>query len=252
MPEHLNRRVAKLEEKVSHLEHHNTPGQQKETREGPHQTSGEESTTAPRQLPLLPQIPSTPEDSPKTKDPWYKTLQGWVSVVQLIGIPFAIGYAVVTYLQWQDIRHNFLIDQRAWLSIDGFQLSHEIDETHPFEVLFHITNTGRTPALNASVQTSTTLSAHDPVRETFMPVETLSRMNISPGTSHVHSYADSRLFRSEELGYFRSKQLRAYFRIRLFYEDIFGRTHRTDYCGFYVFGNPFNGFGACSNPQRMD
>lgn len=51
----------------------------------------------------------------KTNKRCYKTLDWWKKVFEVVGIVFAIGYAIVTYCQWQDIRHNFQVDERAWI-----------------------------------------------------------------------------------------------------------------------------------------
>jgi hypothetical protein len=59
--------------------------------------------------------PSPPKDTEKPQKAWYKTLDGWKKVLEIIAIPFAIIYAIITYFQWQDIRHNFQVDERAWI-----------------------------------------------------------------------------------------------------------------------------------------
>lgn len=38
----------------------------------------------------------------------------WISG---IGVAGAVVYAVITYFQWRDLRHNFEIDERAWIKV---------------------------------------------------------------------------------------------------------------------------------------
>jgi hypothetical protein len=65
-----------------------------------------------------PNVPSSPRNPAKPEQPWYKTFKGWKPkleaakiILELIAIPFAVGYAVITYNQWQDLRR----EQRAWI-----------------------------------------------------------------------------------------------------------------------------------------
>jgi hypothetical protein len=60
-------------------------------------------------------IPSPQQNTEKPQKAWYKTLDWWKKVLEIIAIPFAIAYAIVTYCQWRDIRHNFQVDERAWI-----------------------------------------------------------------------------------------------------------------------------------------
>jgi hypothetical protein len=62
-----------------------------------------------------PDMPASPPKGAPSKKPWYKTLSGWKLALEAIAIPFAIGYALVTFFQWQDLRHNFQADERAWV-----------------------------------------------------------------------------------------------------------------------------------------
>src|SRR5579872_5423243 len=59
----------------------------------------------------------SPTKPNNTQKKWYQSLKGWERVLQTTGIIFAIGYAVITFLQWRDLRHNFQVDERAWLDV---------------------------------------------------------------------------------------------------------------------------------------
>jgi hypothetical protein len=93
------------------------PRKQEEKPVSQQRTPTEEDYAAGRKILPTPQIPTT---SPKAKESnkcWYKTLAGWKIVIELIALPFAIGYAVVTYCEWKDLRHNFQADERAWVKV---------------------------------------------------------------------------------------------------------------------------------------
>lgn len=101
MPEHFNRRITKLEQRVVELERTHEQEQQVQNWERSTELA---SDAAPV---------STSTNQPHKG--WYKTIEGWYYVLGIIGIPFAIGYAIVTYLQWKDLGKQFEADQRAWI-----------------------------------------------------------------------------------------------------------------------------------------
>jgi hypothetical protein len=45
----------------------------------------------------------------------YEPPPKWKSVAEVVGIVFAIFYAIVTFFQWRDLRNNFRTDERAWV-----------------------------------------------------------------------------------------------------------------------------------------
>jgi hypothetical protein len=106
------------------------PWEKHETSVSPQQASTQENDAAHRQPAPHPEVPPSQENSAQPKKPWYKTAQGWKTALELIAIPFAIGYAVITWLQWKDLRHNFEADQRSWLKIE-YAWPLEMDTFHP-------------------------------------------------------------------------------------------------------------------------
>jgi hypothetical protein len=64
--------------------------------------------------------------------------------LELIGILFAIGYAVVTFFQWRDLRDNFMVQQRAWMKA-GVDWSEFMTNS---SLKVQISNTGKSPAFN--------------------------------------------------------------------------------------------------------
>src|SRR5690242_15697621 len=107
----LNNRVSNIEKALHKLESC-APWEQHRAGIGPQAKPHKEDDSAGRKSPAVPQVKPAPRDTDKTKQPWYKTLNGWKAALEVIAIPFAVGYALVTWLQWRDLRHNFEIDQR--------------------------------------------------------------------------------------------------------------------------------------------
>jgi hypothetical protein len=77
----------------------------------PDNSSAKKDDTVERQS----DTPPSPTNGNQSKKSWYKTLSGWKLLLEVIAIPFAIAYAIVTFFQWQDLRHNFQVDERAWI-----------------------------------------------------------------------------------------------------------------------------------------
>src|ERR1700683_2975540 len=77
--------------------------------------SDNENERTERNSPAVSKATPTPCKANESYDRWYqpcywwKVAKGWTGkeTIEVIGIFFAVGYAVVTFLQWQDLRHNF-------------------------------------------------------------------------------------------------------------------------------------------------
>ena len=67
-------------------------------------------------------------------------------MLEAIGLVAAIGYAFVTYLQWKDLRHNFIVDQRPWLAMQRINTTAEVKAGVRFWAFTDMKNFGKTPA----------------------------------------------------------------------------------------------------------
>ena len=120
-----NRRILAVENEVKKLRGEinrltsevSTIRQQNETSVAPQQAPDHKHDATQRKPSLPPQIPPTPADSKQANKSWYKTLQGWKTLFEMVAIPFAIAYAVVTGFEWRDLKHNFDKEQRSWVKI---------------------------------------------------------------------------------------------------------------------------------------
>lgn len=88
----------------------------------------------------------------ETEDRWYNRVPWWAVLWKIIegaGVAAVVWYAVITYRQWQDLRRNFRIEQRAWITAKPVPIKFSEMGTVTRQVT--ITNTGKIPASNLSV-----------------------------------------------------------------------------------------------------
>ena len=146
----LNPRILTVENEVKKLRNEtnrlssefSTVRQQCQTSVPPQQTTDQKDDTAEGKPSFTPEIPPAPTNRDQSKKPWYKTASGWKTLLELIGIPFAIGYAIITYVAWSDARHNFENTERAWLKIESSLPAQPGD----MPVFVRTTNVGKSPA----------------------------------------------------------------------------------------------------------
>ena len=123
----LNKRVSALEKKLQGV---GPPGQQHKTGTGPQEAPESKSDNAPGHgLGVAPSPTYTNNSKHATSarpQRWKLRHRVWRQVRRLflkkdrlerIGIVFGIIYAIITFWQWRDLRHNFLVEQRAWVKV---------------------------------------------------------------------------------------------------------------------------------------
>jgi hypothetical protein len=133
------------------------PWKQNKTSIAPQNTSEGKSDGAIREDIFIPppNVPPSPCNPPQPEYPWYKTFQGWKPkldaakiILEVVAIPFAIAYAVVTALQWRDLRHNFATDERAWVKVGEIKFPIVNREVLAYTTISSI---GKSPAFDAIV-----------------------------------------------------------------------------------------------------
>lgn len=180
----------------------------------------------------LTQIDPSPQSTNKTKAKWYQSFKRWKSIVEFVGILFAIGYAIVTGLQWYELHHNFRVDERAWIgatSISGFpQIGKQLLVTIMFK------NTGKTPALKVfPFFNYQFVSKGDKfVFETHRkPGNQLIAPNVDiPGVIPVAN-AQTPFTQIDSLR-LRSREKTLYVYGQIWYQDIFHHDHWLKFCYF--------------------
>jgi hypothetical protein len=84
-----------------------------------------------------------PAESTEKRPPWWMCWGTWKESLQVVGIAAAIAYAIITYFQWKDLRHNFEADQRAWVKL-GYTWP-PLNSDRPATMNGLLVNTGKSP-----------------------------------------------------------------------------------------------------------
>jgi len=184
----LERTAKRIERKLNYLEAIiSSPRQEHETGEDPQQATSEKDDSAQRQPALVPKVPPTPSHSNQSQKPWYKTFRGWKTLFETIALPFAIGYAVVTFLQWRDLRHNFEGDERAWVKPEfAWNSSRIFPEGGDFvpgqmfdgNVTLRLNNTGKSPIVRSKSYVWIEILDHNSAPTFSMPANHIASLGI--------------------------------------------------------------------------
>jgi len=70
-----------------------------------------------RQAAVAAPINLSPLQTGDSRKPWYGSIQYW-KILEGIGIIAVVWYAVITHLQWKDLRHNYMVDERALMKVE--------------------------------------------------------------------------------------------------------------------------------------
>jgi hypothetical protein len=164
-PKGLRRSITALETELHNLLQ-NAPWKQNNASESPREAAANKNDTASGKPSLAIQIPPSPCNPKKSSKPWYKTLQGWKTLLEVIAIPFAITYAVVTWCQWRDLRNNFEIEQRAWIYFKDLKTNRAVANGVPgvidgYTFSAILENSGNTPATQAFIYFTSDVVASD-------------------------------------------------------------------------------------------
>lgn len=142
-------------------------------------------------------------------------------------------------------------DQRAWLGVTDFKLTKEPVIGEDTTVTFSIQNTGKTPALKVAVRTAMAIQSGEMgVPDWGLFGQTPTNAILFPGMSirDVTAKIDSLSVTREALVPYSIMQLvpnEIDFRIRLDYDDVFGRSHWTQACGRHKPATALDKFDQC-------
>jgi hypothetical protein len=257
----LTKRVAELE-KFFHLLR-NTPWQQDVESAGGNADSQQEQKEIGQNTAIL--LHGNPArihgNNPEHK--WYNSRQWWKSKsfqwykdrFEIIALIAGIGYAVVTYLQWRDLRHNFTLDERSWIE---FKLKDEKAPVSSFDSAYlpvDMINIGKTPARNVVIisngevlardaapsfnysnglQTTTVLGLLFPNMPldihagNLIPLSEKQRLDLASGKAYIVGYAI------------------------VTWGDIFGTSHWMHFCARHTFAAGTTNAKTCSDYNDTD
>ena len=112
-----------------------------------HETKGKEGT-AEKNIesppPLDPTLGKLPKDSDDARD-HTDDLFIW-KWVKRAGLVAGILYAVVTFLEWKDLRRNFALDQRPWVGVLDTRII-QFGSEQDYILQIQLNNSGKNPAL---------------------------------------------------------------------------------------------------------
>jgi len=147
----VTQRLNKLEKTVRQLEPLvSQPGQGRQTGVSEKEDSSHEGQEAPRKATVIfesPQNASSPKKTSKHPTPrWKRRIEkvmglNWWRILEGLGIVAAIAYAILTYLQWSDLRHNFMVDERSWVKLQPAWA--QFDPTHGTGLNVSLVNAGK-------------------------------------------------------------------------------------------------------------
>jgi len=178
-----------------------------------------------------------------------------------IALVFAIVYAIVTFRQWQDIRNNFLVDQRAWVSPVHLLLTTDPAEAFPGIVnpnagivvlRILLQNTGKTPAIEYRVQPDVLVSDHVPPCIKEIKPETMKGILPPNATATTFNYEITFRISTEEIRQYHVRKGNLYVSGLVRYKDIFGKDHWTQFCRFRHSGEAADTFYTCESCNEMD
>jgi hypothetical protein len=204
--------------------------------------------------------PLKPEeaDNKNAKHAKGDSMLGWVKrngwkIFEGLGIIAVIWYAVVTHVEWTDLRHNFEVDQRAWVRFRYALLKDKISETDVVNSWpLTVQNIGKSPARHTFV------NAHfEIVPKTAPPTLVFSRQHTQVQVSLLFPTDDNSFPVALEsssdaphnLSVDEIRELtsgRSYLAVfaQVTYDDQFGE-HWTRFCTWKSFGiNPSDRFDA--------
>ena len=223
----LAQRITALEKLVHDLR--DAPRQQDQTGIRPESYTTKESYPGIGQTSAIPHIDPTPRTTNKSKHPSYKTIEWWKPRLEILALFFGMGYAVVTYFQWRDLRRNFEADQRAWLGETGTKFDLRIGAIPQISTTF--TNTGKTPAFHVRTQVvSHAFRSDESFSTTYLPGIVGSDSVVFPGAQITTSPIPLAVVTPDTLNMLTSGQRKVMFYGCVLYDDAFGRPHHSHFC----------------------
>ena len=140
----------------------------------------------------------------------------------------------------------FQLDQRPWVTVQGFSLSSELESKTAITVSYSLHNTGKTPALDERSQSRMLLWGEPEPPFTEFPElarEAVASISIiSPGPPANIAHTVPWIFDDVSVATYRDKKSKLYIHIRIGYRDQVGKSHWTTVCAYRLFGMALNDF----------
>ncbi len=250
----INNRLSAIEASLKALRNHvtkidanfETLRQQYATTEQKKSPDNENNPT-----PSVTLVESTPNDAQNSKTGADKS-NPWLTGLQVVGIFAGVVVAIASVAQWCQLGQNFRIDQRAWVGVPDGRVT-QFEAGKPVNVELYVVNSGKTPAIGVHSKHSLNGAVGDNLPE-FIFGSTKgpdSLVSIPPQgkiTILFHP-PDSDALSSPAMDAIKSGANGAYAYGTIWYEDVFGKSHQTDFCMRIVYPGILQ---ACPKHNTMD
>ena len=178
-----------------------------------------------------------------------------LNIVTAVAAGFALIYAAITYLQWQELRHNFTIDERAWIEVKDTNTSSKLSDYRGAHTHVVMSNFGKSPALNIRVRTAgEILPANTPPSLLYGRGVTVSTGDLFPGVPLDITVGDTvDMTEQQRQSLETGRSYLAMYGVAQF-SDIFGKEHATTFCVWRAFGKSPVGYAAkpCTDYNSVD
>jgi hypothetical protein len=145
----LEREVAEMRGDIKYLKSISHPRENdlksiSSERDSQHQNQPSESIVGPLE-PTVANTENTRRNANNPRSSWWRVevmIKRFKPLIEVVGIFFAIFYAIVTYRQWHDLRRNFEADQRAWIRA-AYLFPKDISSDSKTSVTLEMSNLGK-------------------------------------------------------------------------------------------------------------
>lgn len=162
---------------------------------------------------------------------------------------------------------NSRLDQRPWVTLEGFRLSKEPVTGEEISITWDFRNSGKTPALDLVTQNDVRIvteaiastsekTGFDFITTFLNPGMPKSVTVIPPGDNTVYGVTNPMDFRKDNrewlISNYREKRARLYLFVLVRYKDIAKIPHWTSVCAYHNFGDTLTTFMYCPQGNTMD
>jgi hypothetical protein len=155
-----------------------------------------------------------------------------------IGLFVAFLSLVISCFTLYYFHEQILLDQRAWLGVRKGTLSEwqagPRPGTHAAFYELVLSNTGKTPALNAAFASTHDVAGTQPYPPFPKPVFTHKSLPVFPATDTSVGMHDPVVLTDAEFQEWREGKLDVFVYLVINYEDIFGNKHKTTFCEVFA------------------
>jgi hypothetical protein len=145
-------------------------------------------------------------------------------------------------------------DQRAWLAIADLRVIKEPAASEQFSVNYSVSNSGKTPALEATAKNMIAFDTSEPTPPNWSTVAEVGRGVIFPNTISrdlIESLEASKMTKPVVDAY-NNRVSRLYLRTRVDYVDVFGTSHWSENCSVHAFGDAADHWLSCAMGGNID